>query len=249
MAIGDPNAPEEHERRNFDHPTTKPVRGPRRGRRVEKRLRPSIKLPAEYADFQLDDGRQAIDVLGEAFFETGGGKPLGESTPEQRANGNSAPAAIFEGNPRFSWGPAAPISAVGAMGKPRHAGETLGEAQQLIKQTGKGFRETRGMRDTALELRDAARVARMLYSRFESLQMKAPEEPKTREARDDYFAALEELQEKEKEFNRMLSPEIVGAREMMFRVEGKGPYVTHKIPMTRDGQEELLESLIGLKIE
>ena len=63
-----------------------------------------------------------------------------------------------------------------------------------------------------------------------------PGSPRVREARDEYLAALGKSREMEKRFRKMLSPENVGAREMMFRVEGRGPYVTHKIPITEDGQ-------------
>ena len=91
----------------FDRPTTKPVPGPQRGRRTGKRPRAPIKVPAEYADFQLDDGRALIDVLGESFFETEGGESLPESTRKQLASGNPALAGMFDGNPRFRRGPAA----------------------------------------------------------------------------------------------------------------------------------------------
>ena len=53
--------------RNFTRPTTEPLRcpvGPRPGGRRRQRLQ----IPREYANFQLEDGRQAIDVLGEEFF-------------------------------------------------------------------------------------------------------------------------------------------------------------------------------------
>jgi hypothetical protein len=73
--------------RSFNRPTTDREK-PRRRRPGGKRPRKPIKLPREYADFQLEDGRQAVEVLGESFFE-----------PE-------AGATVFEGSPRFSRGPA-----------------------------------------------------------------------------------------------------------------------------------------------
>ncbi|MCK5622390.1 MAG: hypothetical protein KAJ11_08880 [Alphaproteobacteria bacterium] len=61
---------------NFDNPTADRKRPRRRtGRRM--------KLPGEYAEFRLSDGRYLGEVMGESFFgpETGpdGGRPIWES--------------------------------------------------------------------------------------------------------------------------------------------------------------------------
>ena len=68
--------------RNFTRPSTEPLRGPV-GPRPGGGRRQRLEIPREYANFQLEDERRAIDVLGEEFFE-----PDTTST-------------AFEGNPRF----------------------------------------------------------------------------------------------------------------------------------------------------
>lgn len=42
---------------DFGRPTANPGRGPRRGRMARKGPRPPIKVPGEYAEFRLEDGR------------------------------------------------------------------------------------------------------------------------------------------------------------------------------------------------
>lgn len=41
----------------FNRPTAKPVRGPQHGRLAMKRLRAPIKVPGEYAEVRLKDGK------------------------------------------------------------------------------------------------------------------------------------------------------------------------------------------------
>lgn len=92
---------------DFDRPAAKPARGPQRGRLAGKRLRKQLKIPGEYAEFQLEDGRFLIDVLGEKFFLPESGESLPESMQKPFTRDNPASAGNFGGDPRFSQGPVA----------------------------------------------------------------------------------------------------------------------------------------------
>ena len=50
--------------RNFSHPTAKTMRGPVGSRPGGRRLR----IPGEYAEFRLENGRALGEVLGPEFF-------------------------------------------------------------------------------------------------------------------------------------------------------------------------------------
>lgn len=83
---------------NFGRPT-KSRNKPRR--RVGRRL----KLPGEYAEFRLKDGRFLGEVLGDSFFgpETGsdGGRPISDSERQRIRDGNYPLAGMFQNDPRF----------------------------------------------------------------------------------------------------------------------------------------------------
>lgn len=73
--------------RDFNNPTADRQKPHRR------KSRPRIKLPGEYAEFRLSDGRYLGDVMGESFFgpETGsdGGRPIWESETVKSLRGKS----------------------------------------------------------------------------------------------------------------------------------------------------------------
>lgn len=90
--------------RNFDHPTTDRNPGTDRVRsdsqsrdpadRNRYRRKPGgrSRLPAEYADFKLADGRTLRDVMGDGFFgsagKAAGGKWLSKGVLEKLRQGN-----------------------------------------------------------------------------------------------------------------------------------------------------------------
>ena len=133
-------------------------------------------------------------------------------------------------------GSQSPIQLLDERGWPRPAGQVLTEAGGLIRRANKDFIEFRLMNKAARTLSDASRDARKLYGAFKRLDFEAPDSPAANAARDKYLEAWKIVREKEENLRIMLSPETVGARDMMFRAEGRGPYVTHKIPMMQDGQ-------------
>ena len=91
--------------RNFDHPTTDRNPGTDRERsdaasrdpsdrnRYRRRSQGRMKLPAEYADFKLADGRTLRDVMGDKFFGSvgkfGGGKWMSKGVRERLREGGS----------------------------------------------------------------------------------------------------------------------------------------------------------------
>lgn len=84
--------------RDFDNPAT--------DRKNPRRRPPArIKLPGEYAEFRLKDGRYLGDVLGDGFFgpETGaqGGRPITDSERQRIRDGNYPLAGMFRDNPQF----------------------------------------------------------------------------------------------------------------------------------------------------
>ena len=92
-----------------------------------KRLKAKLKLPREFANFRLKDGRRFADVMGDAIFGPNGGPPLAEKDREALARG-AASGGAFAGNPRFDQGPAA-------------AKGTLGRGNALISSTSKDASE------------------------------------------------------------------------------------------------------------
>ncbi|MDH5558041.1 MAG: hypothetical protein OEZ03_11855, partial [Alphaproteobacteria bacterium] len=129
-----------------------------------------------------------------------------------------------------------PLQLLDERGRPRPAGQILTETYGLIRRSGKRVAEQRMMKKAAHALSAASRGARKLYGEFKRLDFEAPDSPAAHTAQDKYLEAWKTLREKEESFRKMLSPENVGGREMMFRVEGRGPAVTHELPMTGDGQ-------------
>lgn len=87
--------------RNFSRPTTKSLRGPVGNRPGGRRPR----IPGEYAEFRLEDGRYLGEVLEPDFF----GPESGHVTEEQREDlrvGNYAPARYMRDNPERFAAPA-----------------------------------------------------------------------------------------------------------------------------------------------
>ena len=122
---------------DFSRPATKSVRGPVGGQLTRKRLRAPIKIPGEYAKFQLNDGRVLSDVLGEEFFlpesRSDGDEPLPAYPLDQMPKGNPPFGGAFEGNPRFSRGPAAGSSVSGQRpggGRIENPGRRLEDAEK-----------------------------------------------------------------------------------------------------------------------
>lgn len=70
MATGDVNAPETHEAGRFGGTNPRDL-GQEGERRNRSRLGGGgqLLLPAEYADFIMEDGRRMEDVLGKSFFD------------------------------------------------------------------------------------------------------------------------------------------------------------------------------------
>lgn len=85
MATGDVNAPETHEAGRFGgtNPRDLDQEGSRRNR---SRLGSGgqLRLPAEYADFIMEDGRRLEDVLGKSFFAG-----FGKRGPRGRGKGRN----------------------------------------------------------------------------------------------------------------------------------------------------------------
>ena len=91
--------------RNFNHPTTD------RNKPRRRKSRPRIKLPGEYAEFRLSDGRYLGEVMGNSFFgpESGaqGGRPISDSERQRIRDGNYPFAGMFGDAPHFRSRPAA----------------------------------------------------------------------------------------------------------------------------------------------
>ena len=83
---------------NFDHPTS--------DRKKPRRRPPArMKLPGEYAEFRLNDGRYLGEVMGGDFFgpESGvnGGRPISDSERQGIRDGNYALAGMFRDDSQF----------------------------------------------------------------------------------------------------------------------------------------------------
>lgn len=78
MATGDPNAPEQHERGYSGNPRDDTEGGGNDGNGYRRRSSGRMKLPAEFADFKLADGRTLREVMGDRFFGSAGGSGGGK---------------------------------------------------------------------------------------------------------------------------------------------------------------------------
>ena len=102
MAIGDPTAPEDNERAIGGNLRNTGGRRPRPGN-VGRRVAPSLKLPEEFAEFRLADGRFLGEVMGDAFFGpasgSDGGELLSKRVRELLREGNSPFPGIRRNSP------------------------------------------------------------------------------------------------------------------------------------------------------
>lgn len=96
---------------DFNRPTTKPPRGPVPGRAGRKRPPARKKLPLEFAEFRLNDGRALGDVVGPGFFGppsgSGGGPPLPRDVLDRLMENRSPLGGIMRDDPRIAPRPAA----------------------------------------------------------------------------------------------------------------------------------------------
>lgn len=85
--------------RSFDRPTTD-------RKKFRRRSKSRVKLPGEYAEFRLSDGRPLGEVMGDGFFrpasESHGDKPIVKSIREQSREDNSPLARIMRDDPRIA---------------------------------------------------------------------------------------------------------------------------------------------------
>lgn len=94
MATGDTNAPEDHEAGTVGGSSGRGAGfdNDRSDRNKQPRSKGPAKLPSEYAEFKLADGRTLRDVMGDKFFgsvrKSGGGKWLSKGVREKLLQGN-----------------------------------------------------------------------------------------------------------------------------------------------------------------
>ena len=124
--------------RNFSRPTTKSPRGPVGNRPGGRRLRKPLRIPGEYAEFRLEDGRYLGEVLGPDFFEPDSGQ-VTEKQREGLRVGNDAMARHRRDNPdRFAAPPAAPTMPAGGNGA-QFASLPFGHEEAEPEDSGQGF--------------------------------------------------------------------------------------------------------------
>lgn len=84
---------------DFDRPTTD-------RKKFRRRSKARVKLPGEYAEFRLSDGRPLGEVMGDGFFgpasESHGDRPIVKSIREQSREDNSPLARIMRDDPRIA---------------------------------------------------------------------------------------------------------------------------------------------------
>jgi len=99
--------------------------------RTRRRNGKPVKLPVEYTEFRLSDGRFLGEVLGEGFFDVENSQPIPESERQQIRDGNYALAGMFREDPQFRSRPEpadGSFDGEGARGSPAPANRGLGTA-------------------------------------------------------------------------------------------------------------------------